>query len=771
MPKKILVAIFLVSLSILIFEISLIRIFSVLMRYHFVFLIVSMAMCGLGFGGILSAYLRKKIQNEEKITEIIFFLVLITSISIPLSVILILKTPLKDFLLGYTAISIIPFIPFMIAGAFFSYVFETYGSIMGKLYFSDLIGAGAGCLVVLYLLKIFGGINTVFFVSAIIAMASFILAWKSLTWKKPIISVIMFFACFSFVFLNFNHKFFKIPFISSKNPEATKPLFTAAENNSAQIIYTEWNAFARTDVVEFSDLPDIKYIYTDGDVPTTMHFFDGSIESISSLKNTVFYLPFADLKKPEVLSIGPGGGLDILVSVLGGSSNITGVEVNPSIFSIMDKFSYFNGNIYRYPGVKVYLDDGRSFVKRTKEKYDIIYLALTQSATGQAATGVLTEGYIHTRDAFKDYLEKLNDDGMIVFITQNELLLFRAFATFLSILNQPHTLGGLPKMMVFMSPEEQFATTPYRYVLIAGKTDFSRERKEKMKDMAEKLGIKTIFIPGIVAKPPFDKFGDFVDLHTFVSTINSLLEKPVNIMPVSDDQPFFLDLSFGVPSQFKKLLISILIAVILCAGYVLKNSRERSNITMFFIMYFALIGTGYMLIEIFLIQKFMLFLGHPTFAVSIVLFSMLAGSGIGSFVSQMWEKQLIKKVMISALITGLIFIFYLLFLTKIFDIFLYQTRYLRILISVILILPAGFIMGIPFPSGIRIIKKYHTSTISWLWAINGLMSVCGSVLAMVIGKTMGFSSTLMTGALLYILLFFICYFAKNKNWFHIDSSF
>jgi hypothetical protein len=201
MPKKILVAIFLVSLSILIFEISLIRIFSVLMRYHFVFLIVSMAMCGLGFGGILSAYLREKIQNEEKITEIIFFLVLITSISIPLSVILILKTPLKDFLLGYTAISIIPFIPFMIAGAFFSYVFETYGSIMGKLYFSDLIGAGAGCLVVLYLLKIFGGINTVFFVSAIIAMASFILAWKSLTWKKPIISVIMFFACFSFVFL------------------------------------------------------------------------------------------------------------------------------------------------------------------------------------------------------------------------------------------------------------------------------------------------------------------------------------------------------------------------------------------------------------------------------------------------------------------------------------------------------------------------------------------------------------------------------------------
>ncbi len=209
------------------------------------------------------------------------------------------------------------------------------------------------------------------------------------------------------------------------------------------------------------------------------------------------------LKNPKVLSIGPGGGLDILVSIFAGSNDITGVEVNPSIFSIMDRYASFNGNIYSYPGVKVYLDDGRSFVKRTEEKYDIIYLALTQSATSQSTSGVLTEGYIHTKEAFADYLEKLTNDGMIVFITQNELLLLRGFATFLSILSQTDKISFFLIYMVFMVGEEQFETTPYRYILVAGKDAFSKERQEKIKNLAEKIGSYSCFCTGFCCKATF----------------------------------------------------------------------------------------------------------------------------------------------------------------------------------------------------------------------------------------------------------------------------
>ncbi|MCM8758483.1 MAG: class I SAM-dependent methyltransferase [Candidatus Omnitrophica bacterium] len=758
MPRKLPFIVFFLSLSVLIFEISLVRIFSVLMRYHYVFLIVSMSMCGLGIGGLVAFYLMKESKN---LYPIMFFILILTTITMPLSVILIFKTPLRDFLSGYTTISLIPFIPFLFAGAFFSYVFTEFGRWSGKIYFADLLGAGTGCILTIPLMKIFGGINIIFLSAIIVAMASLLFADSQKSIKIRMIPTVLVFLMVCFTFFNRDNKIFSIPYIKDNGSGIIKPLFTVAGDleSKGRIVYTEWNSFARTDLVEFFDIPDIKYIYTDGDVPTTMHYFNGDLRTIDeSIKNTVFSLPFADLENPKVLSIGPGGGLDILVSILGGSKDIIGVEVNPSIFSIMDRYAFFNGNLYKYPGVKVYLDDGRSFVKRTKEKYDLIFLALTQSATSQSTSGVLTEGYIHTKEAFTDYLEKLNQDGMIVFITQNELLLLRGFSTFLSILNQPHK-SGLSNLMVFMVGEEQFETTPYRYILIVGKSALTKQRQEKIKNLAEKIGVIPVLVPDFVAKPPFDTLGNSTDYHKFVSEINRRLENPVNIFPVSDDNPFFLDLSFGVPGQFKKLLFLVILITLILAGWLgfrdLKNKPEKKDfLVLVFVMYFAIIGTAYMIIEVALIQKFILFLGHPTFAVSVVLFSLLAASSVGSLVSQRWKEKLLTKSALAALFTFVLIMVYTIYLHRIFEVFLYHNRITRTLLSVFLILPAGFFMGIPFPNGIRIVKQFRQDVIPWLWAINGLMSVCGSVIAVIVAKIDGFTSSLLTGGLLYLLLFF-----------------
>lgn len=731
-----------------------------------------MSMCGLGCGGILWAFVQKKLKSHAKPENTIFTLSILTGILMPVCIILLFKSPAKDFLTGYTVISFIPFLPFLLAGCFFSYVFQHYGSSSGNIYFADLVGAGTGCLLVLWILNL-GGINSCFIASAICIVAAIIAGAGSMSRRKNLVSIFTLCLILFLIVANHRGKFFDIPYVSAQNNQIIKPLFTAIEQSNGSIVYTEWNAFARTDVVEFHQLQDIKYIYTDGDVPTTMHFFDGNVSSIiSALKNTVFYLPFADLKNPRVLSIGPGGGIDILVSILAGSKNITGVEVNPSMFSIMERFAQFNGNLYQYPGVRVYLDDGRSFVKRTEEKYNVIYLALTQSATGQHTGGVLTEGYIHTKEAFTDYLEKLEEDGMIVFVTQNELLLLRGFATFLQIFNKVHDPSALKRLMVFMCPEEMFEATPYRYVLIAGKQNFSSQRLIKIKNLAENIGLIPVFVPGMVAKSPFDKFGDFVDVETFVSTINSMLDQPVNLKPVSDDSPFFLDLSVGVSQQFKILLLIIVAVSIVCMlNVVLRNIEEIRNknfTTGVFVLYFAIIGLAYMLVEIALIQKFILFLGHPTFAVSIVLFGLLAASGTGSYVSQFWKQDILKKLMITTALIGAVGLFYLIFLQNVLDAYIQLSRVIRTLICLLLIFPVGFLMGIPFPSGIRIITQSRKQDIiPWLWTINGLMSVCGSIIAMILAKASGFSSTFFAGTSSYLLLLPLCLILYSKK-YHVN---
>lgn len=771
MPRKLLTTVFLFSLFVLVFEISLIRIFSVLMRYHYVFLIISMSMCGLGAGGLIAFYIQKKSQKVLNQTLVLFSLLILTGITMPLSVILIFKTPIRDFLSEYTIISFIPFIPFLFAGAFFSYVFEIFGNWSGKIYFADLMGAATGCILTLSLIGIFGGINIVFFSGAMVVIAALLLSAELQSLKPKTISIFLLCIMVSCIFFNWDNKLFSIPYIKDYGSGITKPLFTVTGNtgSSGKIIYTEWNSFARTDVVEFPDIPDIKYIYTDGDVPTTMHFFNRDIKTIESIKDTVFYLPFADRKNKTVLSIGPGGGVDILASILGESKNITGVEVNPAMFSIMNRYASFNGNLYQYSGVKIYLDDGRSFVKRTKEKYDIIYLALTQSATSQTTGGVLTEGYIHTKEAFRDYIEKLHEDGMIVFITQNELLLLRGFATFLSILNQQHN-SELSNLMVFMANKEQFETTPYRYILIAGKNGFSKERQKKIKDFAEKIGIIPVFVPAFVAKPPFDTLGNSTDYNKFVNEINKKLENPANLFPVSDDNPFFLDLSFGVPPQFKKFLFVIFLIILILAGWLVSRDLKKSTgkndfIPLIFIIYFAIIGNAYMIIEVALIQKFILFIGHPTFAVSVVLFSLLAASSTGSFVSQTWQqKVLLQKTVLASLLIAIVIIFYTFSLQRILELFLYHNRIIRALLSILLIMPAGFLMGIPFPSGIRIMKQYRQELIPWLWTINGLMSVCGSIIAVMIAKTQGFTSTLLKGGLFYLVLSLLVFlYVKSRK--------
>jgi spermidine synthase len=751
-PGLLLATILFFSSGILIYEISLTRIFSVLMRYHFVFLTVSLSMCGLGVGGMITPFLRRKMSAyPKKDNNLLEISCIAAALTMPLSIVLIFLTPLKSFLTSITFIPLVPFIPFLCAGVFFSHLFEIFGNFSGKIYFADLAGAAIGCLLVIPILQLVGGLNATLAAGAFCLASCFLLGLMK---KKRIFAICSMVFLFCTVLLSARSGYGSILGIASiktKNAGFIKPLYQAVDNpvEMPRIIYSEWNAFAKTDVVEFPGI-NLKYIYTDGDVPSTMQYFNGDFSSISDLKQTVFYLPFYACEAKRVLSIGPGGGLDILVALLGGSKEVTGVEINRSIFSIMKRFSWFNGGLYDRPEVNVFLDDGRNFIRRSQDTYDIIYLALTQTATTQSGTFVLNEGYIHTVEAFRDYILHLNENGVLVFVTQDRNLLFRAILSTLSVLSKISPVDESRKHLLALAvSEEAFSTTPYRYALMVRKQPFSPALCSTILEKAQKQKFQPVYVPFI--------HESILEGRTFQEITRKLSRESgpaVNLAPCSDDSPFFLDLSFGIPGTLVRTLLAVIVIAFIYSFLVIKGNQIRTfgrqNVYLaYFAFYFALLGTGYMLIEVILIQKFMLFLGHPTLSITAVVCCLLLGSGIGSFSTRSWREKMLARVCIAATGVALMVALYTVILNKIFAVAISEQLITRLALTFVLVFPLGYFMGMPFPAGMKVLKQLNGPSIPWMWGINGLMSVAGSILAMICGKSIGFTDVFLIAACLY----------------------
>jgi len=755
-------AVFLLCFCVLALEIALSRLFSVVLRYHFVFLMISTALCGLGLGGLavhLGRLTRARwVEHALPLAAIGFSLATVAAL------IVVMRLLVPYALYAYWAMAAVLAVPFGFAGVFLAEVFRRYPAHSGALYSADLLGAATASAGVILLLNRWGAINGSLWLAALGLVPALLLV-RSVRARLVTGAVVAIGFALVLLFAGGNraHPFLDVPPVRLSDPAQieilAKPLFVELArppDRRPRILHSEWTAFARTDVVHDPEAgDDVLLVYTNGHVPTNMIRSSGRLEDVAYLAGELGYFPFGIGRPKRVLCIGPGAGMDVWFGLLSGAERIEGVELNPSILPLMRRYRDFNGGLYERPNVHIVTGEGRSYVMRSRERYDLIFLALTQTSTSGHSGLTLLESYVHSLDAFRDYWRRLTDAGQIALITQEPQVAVRFFTTALALLRENGIAAPAASRhcaVVSLSPE-RMRFSPYRYLFLLRKVPWDGTQIERMERVAAALGFVPLFLPGRQMEEPYASvYRGWTDLPHLLAgyRFRGLL---LDVRPCTDDRPFFLDLAFGVPPLFTGLCVG---AALLVVGFVAgalawKRWRERTSPRPLvpFAAYFACLGVGFMLVEIPLLQKLILLLEYPTLAMAVVLAALLVGGGLGSMASQRFgavpERGLIGALMGVVLLTlavgwGL---------PHVAPAMLGLPLVARCAAVTALLLPLGFCLGIPFPSGVRLLARVSADDVAWMWAVNGVMSVVGSLLAAIGAKLYGFQMVSIGGVVVY----------------------
>lgn len=814
-PAVLAVAVFLVSMAVISFEVALTRCFSVLLRYHYVFLIVSVATFGLGAGGLIDYLILRR--RPGKTWAWLTWLAILLAPLPAVSVIALFRSPLSRDLTSLWLVGAASMPTFLVAGTFLSCTLRTFSPHGGRLYGADLVGAATGSVAVVAALQFLGGTGTPIAAGVLAGLAAVGLAWHR---GPPLHRV---FACVAAIgpamLLSYNlaARAIDLPTVPVTPERAVKTLYQELGDpkQGARIIYTDWNAFARTDVVQYhppgSPRPwrDL-YVYTDGDVPTNMYPFNGDLQALlPDIESFIGFLPFRIARPDKVLLIGPGGGLDVLLAFAVGSKQIDGVELNPSIPKVMRRFADFNGHLYEYRDVNITVDEGRSFLRRTDKRYDLIYMALSYSAT-TAGTGslALVESYLHTVEAFRDCLRRLEPDGQVVFVCAETRLLLRALLTALEALERE----GIPRqdalrslLVVDVGPEA-YAFGPYRHMLVFRNRPFAEAESRSISETALAMGLYPGYAPRVYEPSPFSLLSQRgLGNLRFDQQIDALAGagEQTTVLPVTDDRPFFADLTAGLPPGYFRFMrwgVAVLVGLIVatCAadvyarrlargdGWTTPRSEQevvlgeegkealpgqlpqvldgrlqtdagassqvgRTGWVAEKATYFTGIGLGFMLIEVCLAQKLILYLGYPTLSLAVILFALLLGGGLGSLRCQSWPAP---RLALAAAVAGFAVAALAAWggtawLDRLFSATFHHPILTRTATATAALMPLGFGMGVLFPTGIRRLRGTDARLVPWMWALNGTASVLGSVGAMCAAKLWGFHAVLTLGGICY----------------------
>lgn len=747
-------------------ELSLTRIFSVVFHYHFAFLAISIALFGLGAGGVLSYLLASR---AGKVFSKMGIVSTINAVVVPMSLIFLLtrEKELNNWTLA--AVYFMSALPFVLAGIVVALVIAETIDRVDRVYFFDLMGAALGCIMLVVFLEHLGGPNTVLSAGVLFAASGAI--WFHVEGKIQgrAAAVLIGLALTSLVILNFKKPVVEVKFAKGqKLPEER---------------FTKWNAFSRIGLLAKQPV-----IVIDADANT--YIATTNIEKITKeeefdLLGSGPALPHRLARGAKTLIIGAGGGYDVARALVTGSRDVSAVEINPIIANTImrDKYPELSNNLYSRPEVRVFVEDGRSFIRRSNEKYQVIQATLVDTwASTAAGAFALTENNLYTTEAFVDYLSHLTDTGMLAFTRWG----FEPPRESLRLL-------ALAREALLRLGEKE----PWRHVLVGrqnqqlvggwGATDtviitrkpMLRERMPGIVSQISASGMNAIYYPGYPFPNAFSVFMNSPDPTQYYR------EYPYDITPVSDDRPFFFftvqprdiidfmknavrasadyKINRAVPVLFGLVGISLFATLVtLALPPLLLGARLPSEPGVRrFLLYFVSIGIGYILIQLALIQKFVLFLGHPTYSLTVIIFSMLVSSGMGSYYSRKlntgepkrWRKTLVivtVMVLILAAVVGPITSFGV-----------GWPLWLKIPIAVLLIAPAGFVMGMPFPTGLSYLEKKHSPSVRWAWSLNAASSVMGSACAMFFGLYLGLQLTLVLGGVAYLAAMVIVHFEKT----------
>jgi hypothetical protein len=762
------------SFAALLLELALTRLFSVVLFYHFAFLAISIALLGLGAGGVF-AYLRKTQLSRIGTRPLAAWLCGLNAIVIPFVLEIVLHVPVSlelswTNLLRLTVLYLSAAIPFLLTGVLFSVVFARETRTITRLYGADLLGGALACLSVVPLLNWIGGPNAILFAATVMALAG--LVWADERRTRNVTGVI---AAVLVLLIAVNH--------SGRLIDVTyaKGIF----RDKSWVEFARWNAISRVEVDRQGG--DGKAIVIDADASTYImnvdpHAWQGTLWQ----KNLMASPPaLANVLRPrgEFAIIGPGGGVDVLRAVANGSPSVTGIEINPIIAnSIMrDRYAEYSYHLYERPEVHLHVTDGRSFVRNAKQKFDVVQMTLVDTwASTAAGAFALSENSLYTVDAFREYFEHLKPDGMIA-ITRWEFRQPRESLRVVSVATEAlHQLGVQnPAKHFIVVSEGDLDEDGIPVVVLAKKSPFTPEEEAAVEAHIESTeDLVALYTPSAPGQNPFSALIARNDPRAFARAY------PYNVAPVDDNAPFFFftlktdqvlhdgglqrgidwKVNLGVVVLGIVFAISLVAVVVFLVGPMALRGGRRQRVLP--LLYFVAVGLGYILVEIAFIQRFVLFLGHPTYALTVVIFLLLLSSGAGSLSSRRWLPNAARG-WIPLVILVLAIALYTWGLTSLLTSLIGLPFFVKLVVSAVVLVPLGFAMGMPFPTGLRAIAdtaavelpaselgepaNSDDNAVEWAWAMNAASSVLGSVLAMVIAIHFGLNITVACGAAAYLL--------------------
>lgn len=735
-------------------QVILTRLFSAVMAYHFSFLAISLSLLGTSAGALYVYINRRRLENRA--TE--GFLAFLTGyfslflIAVPIGLVRINYTQLGAidavFVLNLIGCCLLATLPCFASGMVVAVAIDRYKRYIGPVYAFDLVGAGIGAVLVVPVLSLAGAPALMVCLGIATAVAMVLFAGsirKYRYWGLGLMALGVAVLAISRVSpLLYLPHYYSLPVNAQKVAERWTPLarvfgFAMPGKQELALLFYD-RVFAPVPVVVGNAIPDWK-------------------KTIAG-PGSIGY----ELTGPgRTLIIGGGGGRDIYTALAAGQRPVDVIELIDANRKVVDDdLGSLSGRPYSREGVHTEIGDGRSVLARRTTKYDQIYIGLTDTLSANAAQGFsLTENNLYTMEAFHEYFAHLRPFG-VVNVTRplkqvgDEAL--RMTVLTIAALKSYGVEDPLRNIVVVLGDNifgKRCGT------ILARLQPYSETELDRIRVLARQRGSGLALSPGGPNVGPWAKLAQASGPYEFCRSYY------LNVCPPTDDKPFFFTMQrlrdFGktlsdyyfsiAPYTILMLTLAILmglsaLALVLPLFWV-KVAQPPTALS---VSYFAAIGLGFMLLEIVLIQRLVLFLGFPTYSLSVVLFSLLIFSGLGSYLSSAFQQRR------RWLLIGLGFLVLLIVLSafsmqSLLRMFIDLSLFARMVLSVTLIAPFGIAAGIAMPIGLNRFASLYPEAVAYAWAVNGVTSVLASVLGVAVAINFGFTVASLLSSVCYLFAF------------------
>ncbi len=779
-------AIALGSFGVLTTEVSLTRIFSFAISYHFAYLTIATALLGFGSAGALLAarpHLLGGSVNRLVLTSGLGGLATVLALGYasvvrfnPFEITQSLTS--ASLLLSYY---IVVAIPFLLSGLFVVTILAKRPERVGQLYAADLLGAGVGCALAVPAIWWLQTPAVVCIGAVALAAAGLVIAGEDVDRRRV---SRLFTAATAIIGA-------AVVLLGPFPPSPGKFLSTFLSSPTSEHLYQQWTPLSRVDAVGWDKTEnswkssyavsgvsphfkgrgsEFRMIGYDGGSFAVMYEYKNTDAELQVFRQHLMAAPYKVHHKPETLIIGLGGGADALAGIANGVGNMTAVELNPVTIELgKTQFAEFNGGLFNRTDMNVVNAEGRHFIDAEDKDYDLIVLNSidTLSALSTGAY-VLAESYLYTREAFSSYLSSLSPGGMFALYSYDNFgiagptyIILRFVSTFDAALRAKGIEDPAAHVVVIAAT----GTTPLVATLVKNEP-FTALELNALSKFVDQQGFSFWHRPDVAVDHQVARF-----LHQTEAERAAFIDDHyLRLDPATDNSPFFFnfykwrtllfkhsDDTGTSPATGQRMLMLMLVQALAIAFVMilwpLRTMRVEGAVRkpLGFIVYFASLGLGFILLEIGLMQRFVLFLGFPTYSLSVVLFCLLTFTGIGSALSTrlIGRPERGLPVLVVALVAVVAVLHNV--LPWIFATYLKEPLPWRILMTVLVFAPLGTLLGMFFPLGIRVVERIDHRLVPWAWGINGVTSVVGTITSVMLAMAYGFTAVMVLSLAIYIV--------------------